>query len=93
MESWVSVTSHVLVWVLDGPLDKIFGLNLYLVGETCIYDDQDVISEKEQGGRCNEMVRKNQSSMLHVPDAKSSIGIFCFETRHHHLGNGSKNEG
>ena len=55
------------------------------MGENCIYDDQDVISEKEQGGRCNELVRKNQSSMLHVPDAKSSIGTYCLETgRQHH---------
>ena len=23
LESWVSDTRHVLVWVLDGPLDKI----------------------------------------------------------------------
>ena len=23
LESWVSDTSHVIVWVLDGPLDKI----------------------------------------------------------------------
>ena len=46
------------------------------MGETCIYDDQDVISEKEQGGRCNELVRKNQTSMLYVPDAKSSVEPF-----------------
>ena len=55
------------------------------MGETRIYDDRDVISEKEQGERCNELVRKNQSSMLHVPDAKSSIGTNCLETgRQHH---------
>ena len=33
-----------------------------------------MISEKEEGGRCNELVWKNQTSMLHVPDAKSLIG-------------------
>ena len=46
------------------------------MGETCIYDDQYVVSEKEQGGRCNKLVRENQSSMLHVPNAKSSVGTF-----------------
>ncbi|KAF3530302.1 hypothetical protein DY000_02040216 [Brassica cretica] len=75
LESWVSVTSHVLVWVLDGPLDKIFRLNLYPIGETCIYDDQDVISEKEQGGRCNEMVRKNQSTGDQLTSAWRSVPV------------------
>ena len=55
------------------------------MGNTFIYDDQDVISEKEQAGKCNELVRKNRSSMLHVSDAKSSVGTFCLETgRQHH---------
>ena len=46
------------------------------MGETCVDGDQDVISEEGQGGRCNELVRKNQSSMLYVLDAKNSVGIF-----------------
>ena len=55
------------------------------MGETCIYDDQGVINEKEHRGKCNELVRKNQSSMLHVPNAKNSVGIFCLQTgRQHH---------
>ena len=45
------------------------------MGKTCcVYDDQDMVSEKEQGGRCNELVRKNQSSMLHVLGTKKSDG-------------------
>ena len=55
------------------------------MGETCIYDDQDVINEKEHRGRCNELVKKNQSSMLQVSDAKSSVGTYGLETgRQHH---------
>jgi len=52
------------------------------VGETCcVYDDQDVVSEKEQGGRCNELVRKNQSSMLHVPGTKEFGWNLCHENK------------
>ena len=51
-------------------------------GETCcVYDDQDVVSEKEQGGRCNGLLRKNQSSMLHVPGTKEFGLNLCHETR------------
>ncbi|KAF3499010.1 hypothetical protein F2Q69_00042922 [Brassica cretica] len=68
LESWTSDTSHVFVWVLDGPSTVV-----------------EVANEKEQGERCNKLVRKNQSSMLHVPDAKSLIGTNCLETgRQHH---------
>ena len=70
--------------MLDGSLDKILGKISIKWGETCVDGDQDVISEEGQGGRCNELVKKNQSSMLYVLDAKNSVGIICLQTRRQH---------
>ncbi|KAF3554082.1 hypothetical protein F2Q69_00015396 [Brassica cretica] len=48
------------------------------VGETCIYDDQDVISEKEQGGRSNEMLGQlgvSSTQLDGVLEARTSVSV------------------